>query len=289
MRADRKSRACAYLALVVAVSGCTPPVRQYDIKNQALTCEQANDYALRTLQGMGFNISGFEPAGIGRPGVLRGSRDEGQKWAQVVTVEITCTGQGADFNPYEDGKWLGQVDFKRAFYMSFTAVAAQSAANAATAREEARRPPTEKKGQGLQVLLSPVRGLGAKLDFDVDIACGGVLPVIVTVNNLTPRTYKIDPADIVLVQKDGTRVHPLLVDAAAQHIAAQPAKDGAAPLPDAGEVQRRLQAKLLTTTVLPENQTAKGYLFYPLADYVKGRVTLEDKESEETEGFVVEF
>jgi len=277
------------LLLALALAACTPPVRQYDIKNQVLTCEQANDYALRTLQAMGFAISAFEPASIGHPGALHGSRDEGQKWAQVVTVEITCTGHGADFNPYEDGKWLGQVDFKRAFYMSFTAIAAQSAANAATAREEARRPPSEKKGKGLQVLLSPVRGLGAKLDFDVDVAAGGVLPVVVTVSNNTPRTYKIDPGDIVLVQKDGTRIHPLSIDEAAPRIAAQPTKEGAPPPPDVAELRRRLQAKLLSTTVIAANQAAKGYLFYPLADYVKGRITLEDKESEETEGFVVEF
>jgi len=276
------------LALALAVAGCTPPIRQFDLKNQALTCEQANDYAYRTLQSMGFTMTQFEPATAAHAGTLRGTREE--RGTQNVTVGITCNGTTAAIDASEDGKFLGQLEFKRGFYLAFTAIAAQSAVSASIAREQALRPLEQKAGQGLHVLLEPVRGLGAKLDFNLDVAAGGVLPVRVTINNVTPRNYTLDPDDVVLAQKDGTRVHPLSVADAAQRVAAdqKPPPDGAAA-PDPGEVARRFQDKLFTAHSIAPGANLQGYLFFPLADYVKGRVTLEDQASEEDEGFVVEF
>lgn len=276
-------------ALILLAVACTPPIRQFDLKHQTLTCEQANDSTYRTLQAMGFNITAFEPATVTRQGTLRGTRDE--HGAQNVTVVITCDGRTADVNASEDGKWLGQLEFKRGFYLSFTAMVTQAEITAAANREEARRPLQQKKEKGLNVLLAPVRGLGAKLDFDLDLAAGGVLPVQITITNASTRTYSLDPDSIVLIRKEGTRVPPLPVADAAQRVAdsARQKTTPDAPAPDSAEVTRRLEARLLSGRSVAANQTLKGYLFFPLADYVKGRVSLEDQESEETEGFVVEF
>jgi len=275
--------------LILALAGCTPPIRQFDIKRQSLTCEQANDYAYRTLQSMGFTMTQFEPATAAHAGTLRGTRDE--RGTQNVTVGIACNGTTANVDASEDGKLLGQLEFKRGFYLAFTAIAAQTAISASIARQQAQRPIEGKTGQGLHVLVEPVRGLGAKLDFDLDLAAAGVLPVRVSINNVTPRIYTLDPDDIVLAQKDGTRVHPLTVADAVQRVASaatqKPANDASAP--DSAEVTRRFQSKLLTARSIAAGQTLQGYLFFPLGDYVKGRVTLEDQASEEAEGFVVEF
>ena len=107
-------------ALALAVAGCTPPIRQFDLKNQALTCEQANDYAYRTLQSMGFTMTQFEPVTAAHAGTLRGTREE--RGTQNVTVGITCNGTTAAIDASEDGKFLGQLEFKRGFYMAFTAI-----------------------------------------------------------------------------------------------------------------------------------------------------------------------
>lgn len=282
-------RRLAAACLMIAAVGCTPPIRQFDLKDQALTCEQANDYTYRTLQSMDFSISAFEPATIGHPGVLHAVREE-RRQRQAVTVTITCTGARATIDASEDGRWLGQLEFKRGFYLGFTATATQTALTESAARSDAERPLAQKTTKGLQVSLQPVKGLAAKLDFDVDAAAGGVLPIRVTINNASTRTYRLDPGDIVLVQADGTRVPPLSVDDAAARIAAAPhvAGDGAAAL-DTATVQSRLHDKLLTADTVASGQILKGYLFYPLAPYVKGRVSLEDQASEESEGFVVEF
>lgn len=277
-------------AVLVVLAACTFPIRQYDLKNQQLTCDQANDYTYHTLQTMGFTVTGFEPAVVGRSGTIHATREE--QGTQNVTVAITCNGTAANIDASEDGKFLGQLEFKRGFYLAFTATAAQAAVSAAVAREQAERPLDQKKVKGLQVLLQPVRGFAAKLDFDLDLAAAGVLPVSVTINNFSTRTYTFDPADVVLAQKDGTRAHPMPVADAVQRVSeARRQKDGtseSAP-PDSADITRRLQGRLLTGHSVSPNQIVKGYLFFPLAPYVKGRITLEDQESEESEGFVVEF
>ena len=270
---------------------CTPPVRQYALKDQKLTCARANDYSYRTLRSMGFAISAFEPAAVGHPGTIHGSRQE--RGVQNVTVTITCRSDAtADINASEDGRLLGQIDFKRGFYMAFTGVAAQTAVTEAAAREEAQRPLEQKKTKGLRVLLQPVAGQGAKLDFALDLAADGILPVRVTINNASERSYSLDPDDVALIQRDGTRVHPLPIDEVVERVAAaEHAKsDGtAAAHTDSAAIAQRLRDRLLQTRAISANQQLSGYLYFPLGTYTEGRVTLADKESEEAEGFVVEF
>ncbi len=281
----RRGLACALASL--ALAACTVPIRQFDLRNQALTCAQANEYAYRTLQNMGFSITAFDPAGAGRAGDLHGTRED-RGSTQKVTVTITCTGSGADIVASEDNRWVGRADFKRGFYLAFTATVTQASVTAAAAREEAERPLDQKKRKGLQVALEPLPGAGAKLEFAFDLAAAQILPVRVTINNVTPRVYTLDPSDIVLIQTDGTRVHPLSIAASAQQVADTIRASGAASV-DVAEVGRQLQARLLLTRTVPANQTVSGYLYYPLAAYVKGRVSLEDQASEEAEGFLVEF
>ncbi len=115
------------LAVVLAATAaaCTPPIRQFDLENQTLTCEHVNQYAYKTLRSMGFTITQFEPAAVQRPGTLRGSRDE--HGTQSVTVIITCTGTTAAVDASEDGRYLGQIEFKRDFHVGFTATPAAAA------------------------------------------------------------------------------------------------------------------------------------------------------------------
>jgi hypothetical protein len=275
----------ALCLLLGALTACTPPIRQFDLQNQRLTCEQGNDYALRTLQAQGFAVTAFQPAAIGKPGRLRGTRDE--RGTQNATVEVRCDGKTVDVDASEDGKWLGQLEFKRGFYLSFTGIV-QAAEISEAAEREAALHPREHQGAGLRVLLKPVPGQAAKLDFDVDLAAAGVLPVQVTITNGTARIYRYDPTDIVLIQADGTRVQALSIDAAAQRVVAAP-HPADAPVPDTSTVTQRLTLHALSGDSVAANQTVKGYVFFPLGRYAKGRVSLEDRATEESEGFVVEF
>lgn len=287
----RATEACWLLYVLSTALSCTPPVRQYALKSQKLTCAQANEYAFHTLQGMGFAVSAFDPAAVGHAGTIHGSRQE--RGVQNVTVTITCLSDGtANIDASVDSQLLGQVDLKRGFYMAFNGVAAQTAIREAAAREEAQRTLEQKKEKGLRVLLQPVAGQGAKLDFALDLAADGILPVRVTINNASSRRYSLDPDDVALIQRDGTRVHALPIDEVIERVtAAERQRSGgveAAPT-DSAAIAQRLGDRLLRTKAIPANQQLSGYLYFPLGTYTKGRVTLEDQESEEAEGFVVEF
>jgi hypothetical protein len=290
-KAVRAFVAWLLLCVLSTALSCTPPVRQYALKNQRLTCVQANEYAFQALQSMGFAISAFDPAVVGHEGTIHGSRKE--RGVQNVTVTINCLSDGtANIDASQDSELLGRVELKRGFYFAFTGVAEQTAIREAAAREEAQRPLEQKKQKGLRVLLQPIAGQGAKLDFALDLAADGILPVRVTINNASARSYSLDPDDVVLVQPDGTRVHPLPIDQVVEHVAAaeRAKSDGAAATPtDSAATTQCLRDRLLQTHAVSANQQLSGYLYFPLATYTKGRVTLEDQESEEAEGFVVEF
>jgi hypothetical protein len=62
-----------------------------------------------------------------------------------------------------------------------------------------------------------------------------------------------------------------------------------AAAPDTAMILRQLQKRLLNSGSVAPNQLVEGYVFFPVGAYVKGRISLTDQESEEAEGFVVEF
>jgi hypothetical protein len=275
-------------ALVTSVAGCTPPIRHYDIRDRPLTCAQANTYTLRTLQSMGFTLTAFQPAADGRPGVARAWRAE--RGAQTVRVDITCAGGRADVLADEEGKWLNQIEFRRGFHDSFDGVVALAEANEQAARAAAARGDS-RAAHGLRVLLEPVPGPAAQLDFEMDFQPAGVLPVRVTIDNGTERLYRLAPEAVVLVDAAGARVRPLALDDVVRRLRDAPVPTGSsAPAGgDAGAIAARLRDKALVATEVGARQQTVGFLFFPAATYVKGRVSLEDVESEEAEGVVVEF
>lgn len=257
-------------------------MKQFELKDQPLACEQANRYAHETLKTMHYTVTAFTPAPPGGRGQLKGTKDD-----RSVTIAITCTGAGPTLDASEDGKWLGQVDFKRAFYLAFTGVMSQQQAAAAAAEREAALPPAQRKQQGLDILITPAPGVEARMDFAFDFAAADVLPVRIDVHNRSRRRYRLDPGQIVLMRGDRARVHPLSIPDVAARLASVPATS---PQPnDAATIHAQLDAKCFAAThVAPETSLA-GYLFYPLGSYAHGRVVVTDVDSDESEGVVVEF
>jgi hypothetical protein len=272
------------LTIFLALAACTPPVRQFALKDQPLSCEQANRYALDSLTALGYTVSRFTPATPGGPGVLGGATNDGAKSA---TVTITCSGAGPTIEASEDGKLLGQIDFKRAFYLAFTGRMTQQGALAKVAQQQAALPLAERKQQGVEVLVTPMPGMEARLDFATDLTAAGVLPVRVVIHNRTEHRYRIDPLEIVLVRSDSERVRPLTLAAVLERVKMAPITDPSAD--NITALPRQLEAKQFTTTEMRRDSAAEGYLFYPLGTYRNARVLATEAESDETEGFVVEF
>ncbi|MGH9410712.1 MAG: hypothetical protein ACRD1V_14810 [Vicinamibacterales bacterium] len=213
-----------YLAASVclALAACSPPIRQYDIRDRPLSCDDANRLTYRTLEAMRFKVTDFAPAAPGERGVIKASRaasGDGDR-SQTVTATITCAPSGAAIDASEDYHWLDQLDFKRAFYQSFVNVESMHAGRTELDKENlAGTAPESQQRRDLKVIVTPQRGQSAKLDFAFDLDAAGVLPIRIDISNLTERTYTIDPSAVRLTRADRERVVALTPAAAAAQIA----------------------------------------------------------------------
>jgi len=282
------------VAAVLSGGGCNAPIKQYDIWDETLACDEANRFAYESLSGMKFSITEFDPAEPGRRGTLKGSRavDGEGKGTQHAVVTIDCKPEGVAVDAREEGKLLGQLELKRGFFFRF--VSARNAAEKRAALEEkildGSAPESLQRGD-VRVLLKPVGDRSAKLDFGFYVGGGGVLPLGVRIDNLTKRSYRLDPTEIRLTRTDRKRVGTISPEAAAALIAAARDAETGEPVTSLsrGQIAVRLREKLLTADRLAPGDGAEGFLYFPAGDYKRGRVLLTEEESGEIEGFLVEF
>ncbi|MBI3781781.1 MAG: hypothetical protein HY270_00095 [Deltaproteobacteria bacterium] len=280
----------AALLLTLLVASCAAPARQYDIRGRPLSCEQANAAAVRTLQVLHFTLTAVEPAVVGARGSVRGSRNEDGA-EQTVRVDVTCNGQNTDLVVTEESRLISSIELKRAFFLAFDAVLSAQEQERVEAKAEAARPLAQKRNKGLHVRLHPIPGPGSRLDLGVDVSQASILPVRISIVNSTARSFRFEASDIVLLRQDGKRVQAIGPEAAAASVVApnhSAVNDGqAAVSPDS--VRSALVGHALRAGTVAADQTLEGFLYFPAGEYVKGRAAFEDVESEETEGFFVEF
>lgn len=283
----------AVLAATALLAACATPLQQYALNDLRLSCDEANRTTYKALTVMGFTVSAFTPAAMGRSGEAKGVRESRtvDGGAENVTVSIACGPTGAAVDAHADGKLLGQVDFKRAFFLSFTATQhMDERRREMNEKVAAGTAPASQEPQGLQVLVEPVRGQASKLDFEMDMAAAGILPVRVRVMNATTRAYRIVSGDVQLVRHDRTRIAPMSVAEAVARLARTTDANGKPlTLLSEAELTDRLGKASFTTTGIGARSDTSGYLYYPLGDYLRARVLVTDTASEEAEGFAVEF
>lgn len=274
----------AFLAFLL-IAGCTLQGTQWEIRDRPMSCDEANRVSYRTIEAMRFRVSSFEPAAPGQRGTITASRPvtgaPGQ--TQEMTATIDCTPGGVSIDVHENGVLVQQLELKRAFYQAFVNVQAMRASEAEL-REQVRAgtAPESQQRRDLQVLVQPLRGQAAKLDFPFDFAAAGVLPVRIDVTNLTKRTYTLDAGQIRLMKPDRERVDAMSPADAAARIAKQTAVS-------ASSIADALAARQLASGTLAPGAQIVGYLYFPLADYRSGRVVLTDEETGEDDGVRVEF
>lgn len=283
----------AGLAAMVLLTACATPVQQYALNELRLSCDETNRTAYKALTALGFSVTSFTPATMGHPGELKGTRDArtADGGPQSVTVSVTCAPTGPAVDAREDGKMLGQLEFKRAFFLSFTSTQHMDERRQEMAdKVAAGTAPASQQPQGLQVLVEPVRGQAAKLDFALDMAAAGILPVKVRVTNATARAYSLNAEDVLLQRSDRARVAPISAAAAAARLSAAKDANGQ-PLTSlsSAELADQLGKASFTAKRINARGDASGYLYYPLGEYVRARVLITDIETEEAEGFAVEF
>jgi hypothetical protein len=136
--------------------------------------------------------------------------------------------------------------------------------------------------------MEAVRGFASLLDFDADLGGAGVLPVRVSIRNGTRRAYDLDPAAIVLnVAGQRTRVVTLTPAEAHARLAAAA---GANPsLGDIAAAKALLAEKAISGGRLSPGASRQGFVYFPLGDYDRARLSLVDAATGESEAFVVDF
>jgi hypothetical protein len=271
--------------LPLLLSACSLQSSQWEITDRPMSCDEANRVSYRTLEGMRFRVDAFQPAAPGKRGTIEASRPDtgapGQTQSVVTTID--CAPSGVSIDIHETGVLVPQMQIKRAFYQAFLNVQEmRSAQSTLDAQNLAGTAPASQQRRDLKVLVTPLRGQAAKLDFPYDFAAAGLLPVRVEITNLTTETYTLAVDDIRLARADRERIAPLATAAAAAALATHAAQPAAA-------IADQLAAHALTSATLAPGAERQGYLYFPLAEYGSARVVLTDQSTGEDEGVRVEF
>jgi hypothetical protein len=248
-----------WLVLLMALAACPPPAK-YAVDRPGLDCDRANRVAHKTLVAMGYTVTELVPATAVRAGAIAGTKAGADGRLHTGRVVIDCSARGAVLRPVEDSL-VPDYEFSRAFGYSFKTLV--------------QRPDVETpwKAVGLQVLVQRVDEFAARLDLGDVATVGGAVPVRVTVRNSTDRAVRLDPARLSLVDAGGTSHEPLAGPALAAALASNVA----------GE---KVRADLFGPRPIPAGETRTGFLVYPAGQYREARVSIEDVETEESEGFV---
>ena len=247
------------LSLCVGIIGCVPqqPPRKRTIEAPAMSCEEANRLAYRTITVLGYSPTSFQVASPGQPGHILATK----KGAKDGKVTITCAPSGAVVEPEKMGIQIPSLaggerpnEFPQIFTQTFNTLRG-------TQEIVAKQGPEK----GLTMTMTRLNSFESQIELGADLPAGGVLPIKVLITNNTSRPYGFDAGQVVLISTGGGRVSPVAPPAAGQGKALQ------------GEM-----------TITP-GQTLSGYLFYPAGSYSSARTTFVDKETDEGEGFSVQF
>jgi hypothetical protein len=250
------------IGFCLSVVGCVAqqPPRKRTIAVPTLSCEEANRLAYRTVTTLGYSIASLQVARPGQPGhIVAKATREGQKEGQVT---ITCNEGGAVVEPEKTGIAVPSLvgaaekpgEFPQMFMQAFNILR--------TSQEIAAQQGPEK---GLTMTMTQLNKFESQMELGTDLPASGILPIKIMISNNTPRPYSLDANKIFLMSATGGRVAPIAPPAASQGKALQ------------GDI------------TLQPGQIVTGYLFYPAGNYTSARTTLIDKETDEGEGFTVQF
>ena len=235
--------------------------RQVQMSQKGMTCTEAENVAIAAVKKMGYHIKETTKPSASAPGKVQGEREIATGNVHRVLVLVACTPLGAEVEAKVEAGPLDEPNFAKEFKDSFNAAA------------EVRRPAREAAPNAVDVLVVPERAAGG--DLGVDLSETGLMPVFLRITNHSPRRYGFKVSKVLLQQTGGGRIHALS------------AAEVAAKAPPA--LIETLRAKLVKEGDLKPGEALSGYLFFPFGGYSNARVTLEDIESKEDEGFFIEF
>ena len=242
--------------------------------NQArMPCSEAARVAKGALFRLGFEPQLVSAPQPGIPGKMLGHKNTGWGLANpepgteyTATVTITCSNQGAEFEAQTDEPIPASLTFKGDFVAAIETVAG---------RTRTIRPRlAEQPEAGLVISVEPLRGGEATAEFGADLNTSGITPVRLKIDNRSDRTYAFAATGVQLVSQEGERVEPLPDDSAAKL---------------AGSLQSMVRKKRIADAQIVPQSVLSGFLYFPASAYRRATLVLIDQETEEAEGFSVEF
>ena len=226
-----------------------------DARPDVPPCEQANRIARVAVEQLGYNVTEFTPAAVGKPGIVKGKKDEQPE----VYITVFCEGRMVTMDTSSESPLLKNkefytalTDFRRGFFATYKGQRRVIAPSA-----------TPPSGDQIHVTMRPLNNSDAKAALGAKVTA--IIVVQVEIINSTKRTYQLDTEKITLVNISGERARPLRE------------KDKAFPVHALGN-----------QSVAP-GATVKGYLYYSAGAYTGARGSLLEEKSQEREGFEVPF
>lgn len=280
-------RQIAFLALAALLAGCQSVQQQYVVRRN-IPCDDANRYAFDSMKSLGYSVGQFRLAKVGAPGLIKATRSAERGGTESVTVDIRCDANGVEAFGAKDETLLKQdMTFSRGFFLAFTGLADHGVENAAWKEQETGGTASG----GAKFEMHPQIGLETKLDFGEDLAAAGILAVKVKVQNGSNITYRLDATKIELRNAADDSVPQLPLAQAASTLARTSAADAGegAPPPDPARMEALLRERALASRTLRPGEQVEGFVYFPTGTYTRGRATLVDTATDESEGFLVEF
>jgi hypothetical protein len=243
------------------------------VTERDLPCTQATTIARQALIKLGYTIESVEAAKPDAPGRVAGIRNTG--WTPRIAesgtvyttvIEVKCSDAGATFEALSDEGFTRRIGLRRDFPPAVAGLLARK-----VKRPRAKREPD----RGLLITVEPQRGRDAGAEFGADLPASGVTPVRLKIENRTERTYGFEREQVKLMTQEGRRVEPLR-DKEIENRLGTP-------------LQSQLAAKLITDGDLQPGATRSGFVYFPAAAYRRATIIMLDRESDEPEGFSVEF
>ncbi|HMA45845.1 MAG TPA: hypothetical protein VKP11_01325 [Frankiaceae bacterium] len=238
-----------------------------------MPCAEADRVARAALLRLGYDGDVVTPAQPGTPGQVVGHKAGGYDYVTnaatrqyTATVAITCSNAGATLDATTDEPLPGSLTFKSDFARNVDLVAARRVQRP----QLASRPET-----GVVIAVEPLRGGDARDALGVDLPASGVTPVRLTIDNRTERAYAFAATGVRLESQEGERTAPLT----SAEVGRRAGAGG----------QQAASEHAIADAVIAPHAVIKGFLYVPASAYRRATVVLIDQETEEEEGFSVEF
>ncbi len=245
---------------------------QVRVERHSLTCRAATRAAKTALRRMGYVVETILTPEPGITGEIRAHRNTGWRAgyagdAYDAAVRLTCDDRGAVMIAATEEGLSERMTFRRDFPLEV------DRAIAITVRR--REPVSRQVETKLKVLVEPLRGTAA-----AEITGGtpetlGVTPIRIQIQNQTALLYRLEVERFNLISEEGDRNRPMSADRVASKVPP--------------EWRDRVRKQQLSDGDIKPGGTVGGYIYVPAAAYRRAKVVLIEAESEEAEGFSVEF